>query len=124
MAQNVRTTVADKFRTAVYAATGLSPTSPNPSSSHPTNPDDRAYEEMDRTSLGDTRLSAEATEHAKEEEAKEGHAEEDIEAPARGEEMEEGKDYYPMPTRRGEPIRGKMEGKVVELTSQIQLYAM
>lgn len=122
MAQNVRTTVADKFRTAVYAATGLSPSSP--SSSSAPNPDDRAYDEMDRTSLGDTRLSAEATEHAKEEEAKEGHAEEDIEAPARGEDMEEGKDYYPMPTRRGEPIRGKMEGKVVELTSQIQLYAM
>lgn len=119
MAQAVRAEVANRFRETVHRATGVVPKVDSDLVGSVSKEGD-----MGRTSLGDTNLGEDAKEHAKEEERVGGHAEKDIEAPAYGKDAVLGKDYFAMPTKRGQPIRGRVDGKLVEMTSQIQLYAM
>lgn len=83
-----------------------------------------------RTVLGDTNLGPEAIAHAHAEEKKTRAG--DGAAPAEssmwkfgdGQPPQLGFDYMPMPTKRGDPIRGVIDGKQIEFNSQIQLCAM
>lgn len=93
--------------------------------------------------LGDTNLGPETISHAHAEEKKtaaaaasanvKGNDENKTEAPAPEVKVwkfgdpakpQLGVDYMPMPTKRGEAIHGILDGKHVEMTSQIQLCAM
>lgn len=81
-----------------------------------------------KTTLGDTLLSKTDREHAKHEERTHAGAPPSVaEAPTHpsgAKKPVKGVDYMPTPTMRGEPIRGTLDGKAIEVSSQIQLYAM
>lgn len=81
-----------------------------------------------QTTLGDTLLSKNDREHAKKEERTHAGASKSIaEAPTHASgaaKPVQGVDYMATPTVRGEPIRGILDGKQIEVSSQIQLYAM
>ncbi|KAF8317651.1 alpha/beta-hydrolase [Clavulina sp. PMI_390] len=139
-AQKVRSDLTHTFQSTVSKHTGRGistklggqDSAPSTRSGTTTSADNSSDEP--RTVLGDTNLGPEAIAHAHEEEKKDAKeipsTTPTIPSDAKpwkwGDDHQPtyGLDYMPMPTKRGEPVRGILDGKHIEMTSQIQLTAM
>lgn len=134
LVRGVREELTSTFRATLsrHTGTNLDAASPAESSNYHDAPDGTPSSETEpKTVLGDTNLGPSAIAHA--------HAEEKTNPSPPSPESKErmwkfgdaqaprlGVDYMPMPTstQRGEPIRGVIDGKHIEMQSQIQLCAM